>query len=63
MAKCEWVGLGSCKSRTALGLIEAAEQSGALRPGGTIVEASGGNTAAALAKIAAIKGYKFYATI
>ncbi len=49
---------GSIKDRPARAMIEAAEASGALRPGGTIVEATAGNTGLALALIAARKGYR-----
>lgn len=49
---------GSIKDRIALKMIEAAEQSGKLKPGGTIVEATAGNTGLGLALIAALKGYK-----
>lgn len=49
---------GSIKDRIALRMIEAAEQSGKLKPGGTIVEATAGNTGLGLALIAALKGYK-----
>ena len=49
---------GSVKDRAAVSMIEAAEKSGILRPGGTIVEASGGNTAIAVAMAASAKGYK-----
>ena len=49
---------GSVKDRIALFIIEDAEQRGALKPGGTIVEATSGNTGAGLAVAAAVKGYK-----
>ncbi len=49
--------LGSVKDRLALGVIEAAEQSGALKPGQTVVEASSGNTGIGLAMVCAQKGY------
>lgn len=49
---------GSTKDRIALALIEAAEKRGELKPGGTIVEATAGNTGLGLALVAAVKGYK-----
>ena len=49
---------GSIKDRMALAMIEAAEKDGRLKPGGTIVEATAGNTGLGLALIAALKGYK-----
>lgn len=49
---------GSVKDRPALWMINAAEESGQLRPGATIVEATSGNTGISLAAIAAVKGYR-----
>lgn len=49
---------GSIKDRIALGIVEAAETSGQLKPGGTLIEATSGNTGVGLAMVAAIKGYR-----
>jgi len=57
--KCEFLNPGgSTKDRMALGMVEGAEKSGKLKPGGTIVEQSTGNTGPALAFVGAVKGYK-----
>ncbi|WP_404339043.1 cysteine synthase A [Sphingomonas sp. MMS12-HWE2-04] len=49
---------GSIKDRIALAMVEAAEKDGSLKPGGTIVEPTSGNTGVGLAMVAAVKGYK-----
>jgi cystathionine beta-synthase len=54
---------GSIKDRMAVSMIEAAEGSGALKPGDTIVEATAGNTGIGLALVAAIKGYRLILVI
>ena len=59
VAKVEYLNPGgSVKDRPALRMLEEAERAGLLRPGGTIVEPTSGNTGAALAMAAAIKGYR-----
>ena len=64
LAKAEQLNPGgSVKDRIGLAIIEAAERSGALKPGGVIVEGTSGNTGVALAIAAAIKGYRCIFTI
>ena len=59
LAKCEFMNPGgSVKDRAALAIIQDAEASGALRPGGTIVEGTAGNTGIGLALIGNAKGYR-----
>lgn len=59
LGKAEFLNPGqSVKDRAALGIIRDAETSGALRPGGTIVEGTAGNTGIGLAMVGAVLGYK-----
>jgi cysteine synthase A len=55
--------LGSVKDRLALGVIEAAEKAGELRPGQTVIEATSGNTGIGLAMVCAQKGYPLVVTM
>jgi cysteine synthase A len=62
--KCEFFNpLASVKDRLAIGIIEDAERTGALKPGQTVVEATSGNTGIALAMVCAAKGYPFVSTM
>lgn len=62
--KCEFFNpIGSVKDRVAIAIIEDAERSGELKPGGTVVEATSGNTGISLAMVCAQRGYRFVATM
>ena len=64
LAKVEFVNPGgSVKDRIAASMIDRAEAAGLLRPGGTIVEPTSGNTGAALAMLAAVRGYHLVAVM
>jgi cystathionine beta-synthase len=64
LAKCEFLNpTGSVKDRIALSMVEDAERRGVLRPGGTIVEATSGNTGLALASVGASRGYRVLCTL
>lgn len=62
--KCEFFNpLSSVKDRLAVAIIEDAEKRGELKPGGTVIEATSGNTGIALAMVCAQRGYNFVATM
>src|SRR6202035_1422844 len=62
--KCEFFNpLGSVKDRLAIAIIDDAENTGKLKPGQTVVEATSGNTGIALAMVCAAKGYPFVAVM
>ena len=64
LAKLEFYNpSASVKDRLAVAIIDAAEKSGDLKPGGTIIEATSGNTGVAVAMVAAARGYKAILTM
>lgn len=64
LAKCEFLNPGgSVKERVALRMIEAAEASGRIKPGDTLIEATSGNTGIGLAMACAVKGYRLIITL
>ena len=64
LAKVEFFNPGgSVKDRIALAMVEAAEKSGVLKPGATIIEPTSGNTGVGLALVSAVKGYHLILTM
>src|SRR5687767_10945173 len=64
VAKLEFYGPGaSVKDRAALAVVEAAERSGELKPGGTVVELTSGNMGTGLAVVCAVRGYRMIAVM
>ena len=64
LAKVEYFNPGgSVKDRIALAMIDAAEKSGALKPGATIIEPTSGNTGVGLALVSAVRGYRLILTM
>ena len=64
VAKVEYMNpAGSVKERIAISMVDRAEEEGTLRPGGTIIEPTSGNTGAGLAMVGAIRGYRVICTV
>src|SRR5437867_3919387 len=62
--KCDYINPGgSVKDRIGITMIDEAERQGLLKPGGTIIEGTSGNTGMGLALVAAVRGYKMVFTI